>query len=67
MNKPENCDMNDAPPDWQSPIWNSAGRVHEWKNYISERVKELWDSFTVDQKLAIAAQANEQARREEWE
>lgn len=55
------------PPDWEVPDWGAACRVHDWKNHVSERVRALWASFSEEQKKALAAQADEQAQREEWE
>jgi hypothetical protein len=50
-----------------NPCWESAGRVHDWRNYISDEVKELWDSFTDVQRRAIQRQAQQQADDEEWD
>jgi len=60
-------DWGNAPRDWESPDWDHPTRVHEWKHYVSDRVKELWHSFTSEQKVAIAAQADDQASREDWD
>ncbi len=57
----------DAPDDWHQPEWDNASHVHEWKNYISEKVKKIWDSFTDKQKIEIAKQADELASQEEWD
>lgn len=57
----------DTPADWQSPSWGAAGRVHEWKNYISDEVRAMWHTFTDEQKQAFARQADEIAGREDWE
>ena len=59
--------MEEAPKDWESPIWKDAGRVHEWKNYISEEIQGIWDTFTVSQKQAIARGADELSGLEEWD
>jgi hypothetical protein len=50
-----------------NPEWDRAGRVHDWRNYISERVKELWDTFSDEQKLALVEQADEHASNEHWD
>lgn len=50
-----------------NPDWDKAGRVHDWRNYISERVRELWPSFSDEQKIAIAEMADEHAGRENWD
>ncbi len=38
--------MENTPKDWAAPDWGNAGRVHEWKNYISDEVQAMWDTFT---------------------
>lgn len=49
-------------PDWQAE-WN----VHNWRNYISNKVKTMWPSFTDEQKIALAEQAEERADQEHWD
>lgn len=50
-----------------NPKWNEASRVHDWRNYISEEVKFLWDTFSDVQKFAIMKQADNQANQEVWD
>lgn len=57
----------EAPSDWESPDWDKHERVHCWRNHISKRLQSLWDSFTSEQKVAIAEQAADAANREEWD
>jgi len=59
--------MTATPQDWDAPEWANAYCVHEWKNYISTEVQQIWHSFTDYQKKAIARQAEENAEREEWD
>jgi len=40
---------------------------HDWRNYISEEVQGMWDTFPDDQKQALAQQANQIAGREDWD
>ena len=49
------------------PDWEDAGRVHDWRNYISEELRAIWWTFTVDQKMAIARNADDIAGREHWD
>lgn len=53
--------------DYKSPDWNNLDRVHEWKNYISEDLVMIWDTFTDIQKKVIAENADNIADREEWD
>jgi hypothetical protein len=47
--------------------WDDVGRVHDWRNYISDELAEMWGTFTDRQKVAIGRSADETARREEWD
>ncbi len=51
----------------ENPRWNLLKKCHEWKNHVGDSVIEIWDTFTLDQKLAIAVDAQERANREDWE
>lgn len=57
----------EAPSDWEHPDWESTEKCHDWKNHISDRVRELWRSFTCEQMVALANQANDLADQEEWD
>jgi len=59
--------MQYTPKDWENPKWEDAERVHEWKNYVSAEVRGMWDTFTPEQKQALARSAEECASREEWD
>ena len=50
-----------------NPKWHESWRVHDWRNYVGGKVKEIWETFTEEQKLAIAEYADEQASNENWE
>lgn len=63
----DNLHEPDTPRFYLSPDWEEDDRVHNWKNYISEEVKAMWDTFTGPQKRALARQAEEEALREEWD
>jgi hypothetical protein len=49
------------------PQWDRASRVHDWRNYVSDEVRKMWDSFTEEQKRALYRQSDELAYAEEWE
>lgn len=50
-----------------NPNWDDAGRVHDWRNYPSDRIKELWGTFTRDQQEALVEHFQETANGEEWD
>lgn len=52
---------------WAVPCWSDAGRIHDWRNYVSKKVQDLWPSFSDEQKEALYEQADEQAGQEHWE
>lgn len=53
--------------DWSDPDWKNVGRVHDWRNYITDRIRALWPTFTDEQKGAIYEMAENQASAEHWE
>lgn len=55
------------PSDWREPDWAAGGKVHNWRNYVSEEVQSLWPSFAIEQRLALAKNAQQIADAEEWE
>lgn len=66
--------MSDKIPAWVATEallcpqpWDAGGRVHNWRNHVGDRVRDIWETFTAEQKLAIAADADVQASAEEWE
>lgn len=49
-----------------NPCWSDACRVHDWRNYIGDGLRAIWATFTHEQRLALRANADELASREEW-
>jgi hypothetical protein len=55
-------------PDWlESPEFDEAGKVHDWRNHVGGRTKGLWSTFTQEQRLAIALDADDDAGNEDWD
>lgn len=50
-----------------NPVWAGAGKVHDWRNHVPEKVRAIWGTFTREQRQAIVAWAEMLADREEWE
>jgi len=59
--------MTDTPDDYLNPDWERRQRVHNWRNYISEEVRAKWQTFTPEQRAALARQAEETSDHEEWD
>lgn len=53
--------------DVRAPDFDKAGKVHDWRNYVGLRVRELWGTLTPAQQMAIAIDADDRAREEDWE
>jgi len=53
--------------DWQHPDWDEGNRVHNWRNYAPFELIEMWETFTDEQKKAIAFALDECASNEHWE
>jgi hypothetical protein len=61
------CERLAPPHDWQNPKWETENRVHNWRNYANEDLKEEWQSMSGRQRLIVAAALDEIADREEWD
>ena len=57
----------DDSPRYLSPQWEDAGRAHDWRNYVSDELRAMWDTFTDAQKIAIGRSADESASEEVWD
>ena len=53
-----------TPWDYEEPDWDKAGKIHDWKNYISLEIMEMWPKIPDELKQAIARQAQSVA---DWE
>ena len=47
--------------------WNEGGKVHNWRNYISDGLQRIWHTFNREQKLELVRSAEENAMRENWD
>lgn len=59
--------LNNVPSDWENPDFDSCSMVHEWKNYVTSEVQEIWHTFTKEQKQLLAECFNSSADNEEWD
>lgn len=50
-----------------NPDWAAAQKVHDWRNYIHENLRGIWHTFTLEQKMAIANNAQITADAELWD
>ncbi len=49
------------------PGWNKTNKCHDWRNYISSEVQEVWEHLPLLARLVAYLSAEEQAGREEWD
>ena len=54
------------PDDWEHPRWGTKWKTHNWRNHVTDEVAEMWQSFSAEQKKALARQAQALAEAEEW-
>lgn len=55
------------PSDYFEPNWDEEQKAHNWRNYINDRLRAMWSTFTDEQRAAIAESAQERADCEEWD
>lgn len=55
------------PYDWQQPKWGEVNRVHNWRNYAPDDLKEEWPNLSGRQRMIIAACLDEMAGNEHWD
>lgn len=53
--------------DWKEPDWDEDNRVHNWKNYATAELIEIWNSLHDYQKKVIAVALDRVASNEHWE
>lgn len=51
-------------PDWTPP---RLKYVHDWRAYIGEELRAIWPTFSEQQKLTIARNAQNLADNEVWD
>jgi hypothetical protein len=49
----------------KNPQWKNTGNVHDWRNYIHDGTKELWNRLSGETRLVAYIMAYQQASREE--
>ena len=51
----------------ESPDWDAASKVHDWRNHVPRELKDVWHILGYEAKLVVYAMAEDAAGREEWE
>lgn len=56
------------PGDEINPQWRRERRSpHDWHNYVSQDVREIWSTFNAEQKKALAECFDDIASNEVWD
>ena len=53
--------------DISNPEFEKAGKVHDWRNHVPQIIRDLWKTFTAEQKIALMTWAENLAELEHWE
>lgn len=53
--------------DLENVDWRAGGRVHNWRTHIGPKVREIWHTFTAEQKKVLMEDAQQDADAEEWD
>lgn len=51
----------------ETPDWSYNSRCNNWKNYIDDEIRQLWNQLSFREKFIIAHFAEFQASQEEWD
>ena len=49
------------------PNWRDEDRVHNWRNYVDNRIKKVWSCLDDDVRIHIYIQARTKAEAEVWD
>lgn len=60
-------DEYSPPHDWSSPEWGSQDKVHNWRNYANNGLKEEWFNLTGKQRIIISSLLDDIAGAEHWD
>lgn len=52
---------------FESQNFNDVSRVHDWRNYVPDEIKEVWDNLTERERKLIFIMCEPIADREEWD
>lgn len=54
-------------PDLKRPLFDEAGRVHDWRKYVPENWVAMWEGFTMREREIIFHLCEAQAQAEHWD
>ena len=60
-------EFEDCPKDWKNPQWKVEDNIHNWRNYATENIQDLWRSFSDIQKKSISQCLQIMADKEDYD
>lgn len=60
-------DLIDGVSVWKKVDKDCRPRVHEWRNYLDEKILEIWEDLTPRERALCFSFCREQADHEEWD
>jgi hypothetical protein len=51
----------------QAVDWNEGGRVHNWRRYVPDDIREAWGDLTPKERDLVMIMAEYAAAQEEWD
>lgn len=60
-------DLSEIKRKVHNPKWNQVCKVHDWRNYIDDGIKQIWEYLSIDAKLIAMIMAEKQAKEEDWD
>jgi hypothetical protein len=49
------------------PAWDQAARVHDWRNYVPDGIRDCWGQLSPDARIIAYAFAQLLADDEDWD
>lgn len=49
------------------PDFKNAGKVHDWRNYVPDEMKNNWNKLTDRERMIIIIICDEIASQEDWD
>jgi hypothetical protein len=58
---------NDQYGPLDAPFWDTAGRVHDWRNYVDPATRDRWGTLCDVARMIYIWQWDKEASAEEWD
>lgn len=51
----------------RNPDWSVTRKVHNWRRYVPDAIRAVWDALPIEARLCAFIQASEAASLELWD